>query len=282
MSTRSHGPKDLDRELIRFRAQHPVRRVATADAQWHYLVGGAGPETVLYLPGGTGHAEAAFTSLAELERDYRVISVSYPVLVSMTALVDGIVSILDREQVDRAHVWGTSFGGMAAQVLVRRAPGRVLSLILSNSAVPDAERAERAQRQGRILQRLPSPVVRWLVGLAVGRQLRGLSEPEHTFWHAYLRGTLLADAKAATVNLSRLSANFYRMAFTPADLATWPGRILLLAAEDDELYRSMHEPMRRLYPQAEITVFPGGHAATVGHQGAYLAAVTAFLSRDAA
>jgi hypothetical protein len=56
------------------------------------------------------------------------------------------------------------------------------------------------------------------------------------------------------------------------------GRVLVLAAEDDELYGAMQEPLRSHYPRAEVVAFPGGHAATAGRETDYLAAVRAFLA----
>jgi hypothetical protein len=40
-------------------------------------------------------------------------------------MLDGLVAVLEHEGAGIARVWGTSFGGMAAQALVRRAPNLV-------------------------------------------------------------------------------------------------------------------------------------------------------------
>jgi hypothetical protein len=76
-----------------------------------------------------------------------------------------------------------------------------------------------------------------------------------------------------------LAADFYRQQLRPDDLAGWPGRVLLLSAEDDELYGAMRARLRRLYPQAGEVLVPGGHAATVGREADYLDAAEEFLHR---
>jgi pimeloyl-ACP methyl ester carboxylesterase len=277
---RLHARRDdagLQGQLARFRAAHPVRRLEVGGVAWSYLVGGSGTRTVLYLPGGIGRAEAAFTYLVALERDHRVVAVDYPQLSSMAGLVDGLVAILDAEGIQRADVWGTSFGGMAAQGLARRVPERVSSLVLSNTAVPDPGRARRAGRQAAVAAALPAPVVRWLLRVSVNRLLRSIPRAQRGFWRSYLRPSLGVGGKGRMVSLSRLAADFYRLPFRPDDLAAWPGRVLLLSATDDELYRSMRRPLRRLYPRAKQVSIPGGHAATIGRESAYLQAVRRFL-----
>jgi pimeloyl-ACP methyl ester carboxylesterase len=265
-------------QLARFRADHPVRHVDADGVTWSYVVGGAGPSTILYLPGGIGQAEAAFTYLLALEAEHRVVAVSYPEVPSMAAVVDGLLAVLDAEGIGAVHVWGTSFGGMVAQCLVRRAPDRVLTLVLSNTAAPAPDRVRRQRRQARLISVLPQAVVRPLARAAFERQLGELSADDRAFWREYLNESLLAHAKRSIAALSALGADFYAADFAAADLGGWPGRVLILQAEDDELYASMHEPMRRLYPDATVRTFAGGHAASLARQDEYLAAVREFLT----
>jgi 3-oxoadipate enol-lactonase len=49
---------------------------------------------------------------------------------TIEAMADDAVSVLDAAGVDRAHVYGFSLGGMVAQQLALRQPGRVRSLVL--------------------------------------------------------------------------------------------------------------------------------------------------------
>ncbi|WP_456870916.1 alpha/beta fold hydrolase [Geodermatophilus sp. SYSU D00766] len=65
----------------------------------------------------------------------------------------------------------------------------------------------------------------------------------------------------------------------PADLAGWPGRVLLLQATGDERCGTALEPVRRLYPGATVRTFSGGQTASVARADRYAAAVRAFLGR---
>jgi len=271
------GPPTRRDELLRFRAAHPVHGLTAGGTHWQYLTGGAGSHVVLYLPGGSGQAEASFEYLAAMETDHRVVSVTYPEVETIDDLVDGVLSVLDAECVDTATVWGTSFGGMVAQVLVRRAPHRVGALVLANTAAPSRRRARRIAEQMLVLRALPASLVRPLLRAALVARLRGLNPPEQAFWRAYLTETLLPRAKQATLALTRLGLDFHRRRFAATDLDGWPGRVLILQATDAELYQEMHQPMRRLYRGAEIRTFEGGHTTSLAQADQYIAAVRAFL-----
>ncbi len=65
---------------------------------------------------------------------------------SMSGMADDAAKVLDAAEVQRAHVFGISMGGMIAQELALRFPDRVMSLILGCTAAggPNAHRADPA------------------------------------------------------------------------------------------------------------------------------------------
>jgi pimeloyl-ACP methyl ester carboxylesterase len=88
-------------------------------------------------------------------------------------------------------------------------------------------------------------------------------------------------AKAQLIGLMQCTADVganYR--FTPQDLAGWPGRVLLLMAEDDPATpEPLRQAMRAMYPQAQARLFSGsGHLTAVLQQEEYFAATDEFLS----
>ena len=267
----------------RFRETHPNRGLTVEGVWWRYIACGQGDETVLLLPGGSRFAETWWLLIAQLEDDYRILSPSYPPLTTMAAHDRGLAAILDAEHVESpVHVVGASFGGWLAQTFVRRYPQRVKSLVLSGTSGTEGM-STGILRLGKFLSRIyPESVVR--VGLK-RNIMRTLSPPEEdrAFWDAYFQETLyLQTTKADVMAQHAVTEDFltsYR--FTPQDLAAWPGRILIVEAEDDLAFKAeARRALKRLYPQAQVHTFRDtGHSPGYTRPEAYLAVLRPFLEQ---
>lgn len=267
-------------ELLDFRAAHPARRLAGAGTTWDYLAGGRGRETLLILPGLLGLGELSFQHIRRFEKDYRVIAPSYPAAArSTTEMTDGIAAILEAEGVPQAHVLGGSYGGMVAQALVRRHPGRVARLVLSHTGGPRPERAAQNERLIGVLRLLPLGVLRAMLRAATRKSLA--AAPEHIpFWVAYSDEMIARLGKADLLARYQLAVDFDRRCqFTPDDLQAWPGRILILEGDDDPIAEApARAALKALHPQARVHTFHGtGHVASIARLDDYVAVITAFL-----
>lgn len=265
----------LDRELAEFRAGHPPKHLTNRGVEWRYFAGGHGSQVVLRLSGALGLAEFAFQQIRLFEPRFRVITPDYPAVRSLAEMTDGLVAILDAEGVERAHVIGGSFGGLLAQMLVRRAPDRVASLVLSHTGAPDGKRRSVATA---IVAAMPQPLLRGLLRARLGRTL----DAADTFWRRYFDRAIREMTKADVLSRVRLQAEFGGQTWGPQDLAQWPGRVLLMEGEDDPLFPpAARARVRALYPTAEVHRFRGtGHAAAVLKPKEYADVVTRFLLNE--
>lgn len=262
----------LDAELAEFRASHPPRRLVHRGMQWRYYAGGLGNQLLLRLSGALGLGEFSFQQIRLFEQRFRVITPDYPAVRSLGDMVDGIIAILDAERAPRVHVIGGSFGGLLAQALVRRAPERVASLVLSHTGAPDGKRRRLATT---IVAALPQPLLRALLRKRLGRTL----DAADPFWRRYFDRAIDRMTKGDVVSRVRLQAEFGAQTWSPTDLAQWPGRVLLIEGEDDPLFPpAARARLRALYPNAEVYRFQGtGHAAAVLKPEEYADVVTRFL-----
>jgi pimeloyl-ACP methyl ester carboxylesterase len=262
----------LDGELAAFRARHTPRSLMQGGVNWRYYAGGSGDRVLLRLSGALGLAEFSFQQISLFERHFRVIAPDYPAVRSLAEMTEGLIAILDAEGVDRAHVIGGSFGGLLAQSLVRRAPERVASLVLSHTGAPDGKR----RRLGAaIVVALPIQLLRTLLRARLGRTL----DAADTFWRRYFDTAVGQMTKADIMSRVRLQAEFGAERWSPEGLARWPGRVLLIEGADDPLFPpTARARLRALYPTAEVYQFRGtGHAAAVLKPEEYAAVVTRFL-----
>jgi pimeloyl-ACP methyl ester carboxylesterase len=190
------------------------------------------------------------------EDTYRVIAPTYPPLGTMDELVDGIVAVLDAEQVSDAFVLGQSYGGAVAQVLVPL-------LLAIATLLPEREVMS-------IFRRGVSSVVT-------------AQESERAFWDAYLdelfRRRLTKADILSHFQTSRDAQTKY--VYTSGEKRRWSGDVLVIWGENDHLRTERGRiGMLDIYPQAQIHVIAGGgHTVAISEPVNYATVVNGFLGK---
>ena len=271
-------------ELREFRATHPLQHVTVSRVRCDYIASGEGDEALLLLPGGAMVGESLFTRIPAFEDRYRVIAPDYPRVPTAAQLLDGLAGVLETERVQAAHVLGPSYGGLVAQCLVRRHPERVRSLILANTAVPPRRLLWPAKVFVALLPSMPLGWLRTLRERTLARAFSGVrSVPlvDQVFWRDYQHGLVSRLSKEDLCDMYRLGIDLmesFRCA--PDDLASWPGRILILESDEDLVTPEQRDELRRYYPRAEVHTFRGaGHTPWMSHKEEYLSVIKEFLNR---
>lgn len=275
---RNAPPAEVE-ALRRFRARHPYRRTDIAGVEWEHIAAGDGERAVLLLPGSLGTGESTWQSIGHFSSRFRVIAPSYAAVSTMADLTDGIAALLDREGIERAAVVGGSYGGMVAQVFVRRHTGRTERLILSHTVLPDPARGKKIRRVVRMLPFFSMPLLRALFRKRMASLLPKV--PELAMTRAYLEDVVAHHLKKERMIPGyRCVVDFdTNSRFAPEDLDGWPGRILLLMADNDPATpEPQRAAMQALYPRAEVRLFHGsGHATAILLREEYLAVMDGFL-----
>ena len=234
--------------LDAFRASAPVQRLQHGGVEWQYRLVGSGAQGLLLLPGAVGDGDAYFT-LAPLSSSHRLIAIAYPQIESLTALLDGLRYILDRERIDSTDIVGGSFGGMIAQAFLRRFPQRTRRIVLSATGPAKPERAVSNQKWARLMGALPIGVT-----------------------HVLLR--LIVRVSLMPVTVDRQGPP------SPAGLQEWTGAVLVLEGEADKIARvGARDSLRSLFSGARVHTFPGaGHAISAERRHEWAAIVATFVT----
>jgi len=233
-------------------------------------------ETLCLLPGMMCDERLFAPQIAAREGEYDIVVGDISGADTIGALADALLGRLP----ERFNLAGLSMGGIVAQEMVRRAPGRVMRLaLLDTSFGPDSGR-RRAIRDDQIA--------------------RVRAEGLEAVFIAEMKPHYLAAANAGD---TRLNALFLDMAMAlgtdvfirqskalrdrPDQTETLRGfagpALVLCGAEDRMCPPKIHEQMTRLLPNAELTVIEGtGHISTLEAQGAVNAALAAWLARPLA
>lgn len=268
----------LEAQLSRFRATYAASELQYGGTLWRYRHGGASSEPVFWLTGALGLGEFAFGCAFALGCDFRLLIPDYPPLRSLDGMADGLAAVLDAEGVPAAHVVGGSFGGMLAQHFVRRHPDRVRSLVLSHTTAPQRSYSRAAVM--RILSLLlPERPFRALFS----RRLRGSFVDADPFWLRYFDSRVATLARRDLVSRVLLASRFLQLRYAADDLDSWPGRLLILDADDDPLMGApARTALRSLYPRAQVHTFSGtGHSAAILEPELYCQVIRRFLASGA-
>jgi aminoacrylate hydrolase len=276
-------PPAQKEQLRAFRSNYPPRHLTVDGHDWDYIACGQAEEVLVLLPGATGNGEMAFKHIIALEKEYRIISPTYPpTAATMGQLTGGIAAILDAENIQQAHIMGGSFGGIVAQCFVRAYPHKVDKLILSHTLGPKPERVKRTKRAMILLFLFPL----WLMRALLKRETIKLLDAEHAeyeFWRAYLQEEFFRLNKKEIMNILRRGIDFdQHYAFTSDDLKDWPGKILIIESADDPLARQdSSKKLKALYPRAQVYSFHGtGHAASILKAEEYQSVIKNFLKES--
>jgi len=267
--------------LYRFRVDHPLKELSHCQLDWQYIDTEQGEPVLLLLTGALGTAESGWETIGHFEPRIRVISPAYPPVSTMAELIDGIVMILEQEQIDQVHVLGGSYGGLVAQVFVRRHPHKVKSLVISHAGIPDMQRGARISKALRWLPMLPTRLLR----LMFERSMSGLLPEDGpdtrlhiAFFKEIIRHQLTKDGLISSYRrIVDFDSNYE---FRADDLREWDGAVLLMMADDDPgTPEPVRSAMRTLYPGARMKMFSGtGHAAALLRSNEYHATIEAFIS----
>ncbi|MBN1305685.1 MAG: alpha/beta hydrolase [Anaerolineales bacterium] len=279
---------DLFSMLDTFRQTHTTREITWQGTQYPYLIGGKGKPGLFLLPGGLGIGEPFFPYFLELEEQFTVIAPSYPAVSDLDEMAAGLDQMAREEGAIPYSLVGQSAGGLFAQILVRRYPQHVNSVVLSHTTTVTkdfsqeviAARIAGMKKRLRLLQLIPYCFVKRSLMNSISKIVETLRPDELAFWTVYFEYIFGLRTKQNQIAMLKLLINFashYR--FSPNDLEKWPGKIMIIDSDSDaSIPENERQAVRALYPSATLHTLEGvGHLAILSERETYLKLIRAFL-----
>lgn len=203
-----------------------------------------------------------------------------PLIPGMTvdALAEYVVSILDRNGLDRAAIGGVSMGGYVAMAVARNCPDRVSGLILADTrAEPDddAAKANRAKAIEAVRKNGIPAFVDTLLAKVLGATTRR-DYPAKVEWIRKVGYRQKPDGAIAALEMLRDRPD------ARPGLAEVTCPTLIVVGEEDEITPlEAAESMKALVPHATLAIIPNaGHLANYERPDEFNAAVLTFLSKS--
>ena len=243
--------------LLAFRKSNPPNYIKIRNTPWETLVTGSGEETILFLHGLAGAYDIWWQQILALRDRFRLIAVTCPPLGNLPSLAEGILAILNHEQVEKTNLVGSSFGGYLAQYLAARYPERLKKAVFSNTYAQPKFIETKFRLVGLVLpftpERLVMSVLRW------GFRTRIYPTSNRSdLTLAYMLEQASGKLSKADI-VCRYRNVIERFERTNADRSQTP--LMIIESDNDPLIEpGWREDLRAAYPSARVhTLKEGGH-----------------------
>jgi pimeloyl-ACP methyl ester carboxylesterase len=285
-----NAPQDRVDELLEFRSTHPVRQRSIDGVEWNYILSGTGSETILIMGGPLSTPEMHYRSILNLERDYRVLSISYSVFNRIDDFIDGLAKLLDLEGIDRFHLRGTSLGAGICHAIVRRESvgeihplkHRVDKLILSTFGLYSSKKISQVKILLWFFQILPYWITSKYLNLLMSSSLKGADRFGAPFNIAHNRDIIdRQNNKQTLVGHYQMVVDLFENPNCNLEKEIESSDILIVETQDEKsLDLNEQVAFRQTYPNAHIHYFKsGGHLREITHQDEYPIIIREFLAR---
>jgi len=190
---------------------------------------------------------------------------------SLEDLADDAAGLIAALGYEKTHVLGHSAGGIVAQMLALRWPGRVDKLILE--ATVSLVDSKRVMKDDRIKERMKS-----LAARGPGASAEFFTTPKYVAEHPEIVDHIggLRGSRTPEDFMRRMAA---LQTFADVDLSKIKAKTLVLYAEQDQVaQRAPVEKMAKTIPKARFEVYPdAGHIGIIQFPEGYSKVITAFL-----
>ncbi len=140
--------------------QRPTKIITVNDIDWKYYTSYKKDKTILFIHRMGGAYKLWWQQVAAFENDYTVITFSLPEpIATIEDATNGILKILEKENIDTLYVVGTSMGGYIAQNLVHKIPNRIKKIVFSNTFPPNDMLAKDNASKSKIIPYFPEILI---------------------------------------------------------------------------------------------------------------------------
>lgn len=259
------GP--LKKEFAKFDENIKERTTEISGVEVNYYSFGSGNKTLLLLPGSTGKSISYFRYLEALAKEYKIITLSYPVVTGMEHMLELIEALLDYETIEEYYIFGQSFGGMIAQIIAMRNKEKVKGIILAHtntltnqidkklvkkniSSVKTFKRSINGFSYNRFIKNFAKRISK-------GVNMADIDNKE--FWNNFYVALLLNTSKDEMNSIYNCLLEFWKdYAIDIDEFKNWKGKALIIEAETDHVYNMPEkEQMKELFKRHETYDFAG-------------------------
>lgn len=233
-------------DLKSFQQQHETVEIVRNNVKWiFYDLGNKESDfAVVFLHGTTGSEGIFWIPMQSLMNKFRIVSFNLPPIIGVNELSKGIHEILDRLQIKRIVLIGTSFGGYLAQFFSFKYQEMVQKLVLSNTFITTHLYNQKYKRLLKTEKLIPTFLLKRIMK-------RSLFSIEHSSTQEYLLFQLEHHLTKKTL-MARLKSFITSEVLIEASI----DHILIIETTDDPLVpKQLQDELKKAYPKASLKTF---------------------------
>lgn len=246
-------------------------------------------KTLVYLVGGTGLPVIWLNHVKAMEKDYRILTMNYPMQINdLEELADMISKLALSPDLRNPVYIGASLGGFIAQLIARKHPDKVHGMCLystcslSENSIADMKKQYKIY--GLLLFMMKIVPYSWLRKMMISISLKQIgiedeAPEDKKYMEDLFRWVYSQYTKQFDLHLTSLIATVVDLKpFTKEQYDRLCHNTLLVLPTNDKAFSDeAKKDLRDMMPYAEIANINGGHTATLYKVDGYVNATRKFL-----
>ena len=273
-----YSNNDKPAQLLKEFNAKPTKKITINGIIWEYYSGGKGDKTILFLHGMGGDYTLFWQQIAAFENDYKIISYTLPEKInSLENTANGILKILEAENVNKFYAVGTSMGGYITQYLVKIIPSRVEKAVFGNTFPPNDLIAKENAGKSNFVPLLPELLVSKLGEKKLNNEIIPAAK-NNQLLKAFLRS--IPFSKKQFIN--RYYIVIDRFSIFPDNYEIKRIPKLIMESDNDPLIPAeLRKEIKELYKNAEVYTFHNeGHFPYISAVDQYNKVLKDFLNKE--
>ena len=263
--------------LFQFR-DYPKKTISYKGNDWEYLSIGNGQRHVLFLHGMGGAYDIWFQQIEELKDDFHIISLTLPSVNSLSDATNGILQILNEENIKKVSIVGSSMGGYIGQYFFKKYPERLEKIVLGNTFPPNEFYQKQNGKMRTIVPYLPEWIIMSNFRKNAAEKVFPASE------NSKLLEAYLLEQYSGLMTKEQFIGRFdIVLESFMVDKKNVAENIPMLIIESDNdplVNESLRNQLKETYIQAEVFTFSGkGHFPYLNRPKDYNHALIQFLNK---
>lgn len=274
-ATLYQGDPAIENSLATFR-ELPLRKLRTNGKKWNYLLTGQGDTTLVFLHGMGGAYDIWWQQIDTLQSNYQIISITMPKVHTLEGATEGVLAILNENNINKVTVIGTSMGGYITQYFLQKYPEKLNAVVLGNTFPPNHIYQER---NGALRRKVPF-IPAWMVMSAFRKNVSQVVVPAsensqlvEAYLHEQYSGLM---TKGQFIGRMDVVLDYYEPELEAAHRAI--PKLIIESDNDPLILPELQKSLKELYPEAQVYTFSGkGHFPYLNDPQQYTEVLRAFL-----